>query len=174
MKEREERAIDAFERSEQVRGLQGSYKKRLNLTLKKAGAALAFAKAPQLEADVSHLLAMALQSGHYSKELNPLVKFGSYIDKSTDLLCEDAKGDPLLVEVELSLPRLFAHGHPVASYDLVVVWDLGNMSDGDIKNAYWGDDSGQVAITLKPNSKGGWQLKWGTHIKQVIVLSEFL
>ena len=65
---------------------------------------------------------MMVQAGHWQSDLDPIVKLGQYIDDSTDILVEDASQVPLLAEVELRLPNLFKHKHPMTSYDLVVVW----------------------------------------------------
>ena len=174
MREDEEKAIDAIRRTKEAERLKNEYVQHDPLKLTGTDVKIAFAKAPRNEADVSHLLAMLVQSGAYVKKLSPILRFGSYIDKSTDLLCEDAKGDALLVEVEKTLPNLFKHGHPISSYDVVVVWDLGGMKNEDSRQADWGDKGAAVNVTLLGNRETGWRLKWGTYQKRLIVLEDFV
>ncbi len=173
MREAEEREIAAIEKTQQSTRLKTEYIRREALVVRRDGASLQFAKSPQNEADVSHLLAMLVQSGLYVDQLKPISKFGSYIDQATDLLCEDASGKPLLVEIERALPALFRHGHPVASYDMVVVWELGGMGDGDTQSAYWGDNGTPVTVKLT-GGPSNWKLSWGTRTRPLIVISEFL
>ena len=59
------------------------------------------------------------------------------------------------------------------SYDLVVVWDLGNMSNGSTQQAPWAAAGGQLAVTLL-QLPGGWELRWGVQKRKLIVLSEIL
>jgi hypothetical protein len=173
MREAEEREVASIEKTQQSAKLKSDYVRLDSLVPMRTGAKIQFAKLPQTEADVSHLLAMVVQSEQYQDELQPIARFGSYIDKATDLLCEDAAGKPLLVEVERTLPSLFRHGHPVASYDVVVVWELGGMSDGDTQTAYWGDNGTPVSVKLI-GGPSSWKLSWGTRSKRLIVLSDFV
>jgi hypothetical protein len=129
---------------------------------------------PEKEADVSHLFAMMVQSGNYDDQIRPVKKLGRYIDDSTDLICEDSAGEPLLVEIEMSLPNLFRHGHPMTSYDVVVVWERGGIKVRESRMAPWGAGGGTVSVTLKSAGSGGWVLTWGTHEKPLLVLSEIL
>jgi hypothetical protein len=174
MRDSEDRAIDAIKRAKEAVALKREYVGQESLTIAREGVSIAFAKAPRNEADVSHLLAMLVQSGAFVSDLAPIARFGSYIDKSTDLLCETNEGAALLVEVERSLPNLFKHGHPIASYDAVVVWDLGGMKNEDSRSADWGDAGAAVNVTLLGSREHGWRLKWGTRSKALIVLSDFV
>jgi hypothetical protein len=117
---------------------------------------------------------MMVQSGIWAAQLGPIAKFGQYIDASTDMLVEDTNGDVLLVEVETQLGNLFRHRHPMNSYDLVVVWTLGTLTAGTTQKAPWGTNSAEVDVTLQQDAHGGWELKWGTHHKPVIVLEQIL
>jgi hypothetical protein len=174
MREAEDKQIDAIKKAKEAVALKSEYSRHEALLLSREDVSIAFAKTPRNEADVSHLLAMLVQSGSFQSELGPIAKFGSYIDKSTDLLCENRNGEPLLVEVEKSLPNLFKHGHPISSYDAVVVWDLGGMKSEDSRSADWGDAGGTVNVTLLGTRGSGWRLKWGTKHKPLIVLSDFV
>ena len=105
----------------------------------------------------------------------PIARFGQYIDASTDILVEDSSQTPLLVEVESTLPNLFRHQHPINSYDLVVVWDLGGMVDGFSRVAPWGNNGAALSVTLTSTSHPKqWHLRWGNHTRRVLVLSEIL
>jgi hypothetical protein len=175
MKRAEEAAIEAIKKTQQASELKGAYSTAANIAGAKEGVDLRFVKAPRREADISHLLAMMVQSGAWADELAPISRFGQYIDSSTDVLVEDEHGDAFLVEIELQLPNLFRHRHPMNSYDLVVVWELGGLTNGSTYNAPWGLNGSEVPVTLI--SGGGahdWHLRWGTHNRRVIVLSEIL
>lgn len=174
MKDSEEAAIDALKRTKQAADLKASYASLPDVAVVKTGASLAFVKQPKKEADVSHLLAMMVQSGDWKKELAPIERFGQYIDASTDILVEDASANVLLVEVETKLANLFKHQHPMSSYDLVAVWSLGTMTSGSVNTAPWGTNSAVVPVSLNQNANGGWELKWGTHVKPVLVLENML
>lgn len=174
MKSHEDGAIEAAKKTKQAAELKAKYAGLTDVRATKPAAELAFVKEPKKEADVSHLLAMMVQSGSWVSELTPIVKFGQYIDVSTDILAEDGEGSVLLVEVEYQLSSLFKHQHPMSSYDVVVVWSLGGMTHGAAQNAPWGANGANVAVTLLKKTGGGWELKWGTHNKPVIVLSEVL
>jgi hypothetical protein len=173
MKEAEEAGIEAARKTKQAAHLKSQYSATTDVTVTKKGVALAYVKRPENEASVSHLLAMMVQSGSWTSELDPVARFGQYIDASTDVLVEDAAGNVLLVEIETQLPNLFKHQHPMSSYDLVVVWSLGGMTNGTSRNAPWGTNSATVPVTLLTAGRG-WELKWGTHAKPVIVLEEIL
>jgi Histidine kinase-, DNA gyrase B-, and HSP90-like ATPase len=174
MKDAEEAAIEAVQKTNQAAGLKAGYSTSPNVVVTKSGASLAFVKQPKKEADVSHLLAMMVQSSDWKSELSPIERFGQYIDASTDVLVEDASGTVLLVEIESQLYNLFRHQHPMNSYDLVVVWSLGGMTSGTSHNAPWGTNSSMLPVVLNQNSAGGWELKWGVHTKPVIVLEDVL
>lgn len=174
MKDAEEAAIEAVRKTNQAAGLKAGYANSADVLVTKPNASLAFVKKPKKEADVSHLLAMMVQSGAWSGELAPIAKFGQYIDASTDVLVEKATGEVLLVEIETQLSNLFKHQHPMNSYDMVVVWTLGGMSSGTSQNAPWGTNSAVVPVTLLQNAAHGWELKWGTHSRPVIVLEDIL
>ena len=168
-------AIDARRKTEAAKQLKADYASLSQLPLSKKGAELAFVKEPIKEADVSHLFAMMIQSGHYSQELAPLMRFGRYIDDSTDIICEVSGGSEWLVEVERRLPSLFNHKHPMTSYEAVVVWELGGMKNGDSQVAPWGTGGGNVSIALIHNTGDNtWQLRWGTKHIPVYVLSDML
>ncbi|MFJ2757473.1 ATP-binding protein [Nocardioides sp. NPDC087217] len=174
MKDAEDAAIEAVRRTKQAADLKAGYSTSSNVAVTKPGASLAFVKQPRKEADVSHLLAMMVQSGDWKAELSPIERFGQYIDASTDVLVEDASGKVLLLEIESQLFNLFRHRHPMNSYDLVVVWSLGGMSSGTSHTAPWGTNSSMVPVVLNQNAMGGWELKWGTHTRRVIVLEDIL
>jgi hypothetical protein len=174
MKDSEDAAIEAVKKTNQAATLKTSYSSANDISVRKSGANLAFVKEPKKEADVSHLLAMMVQSGFWSSELDPIAKFGQYIDASTDVLVEDATGKVLLVEIESQLSNLFQHQHPMNSYDLVVVWSLGGLAGGSSRSAPWGMNSAILQVMLVQGAAGGWLLKWGTHSKPVIVLSEII
>ena len=97
------------------------------------------------------------------------------VDASTDVLVEDANGNALLAEIELRLPNLFSHQHPMSSYDLVIVWELGGLSNGDSRTVPCGTNGAVLPVTLLygPAPKQ-WLLKWGTVSKSVIVLKDVL
>lgn len=173
MKEAEEAGIEAAKKSNQAALLKSQYSEAADVTVTKKDAALAYVKSPNNEASVSHLLAMMVQSGDWATELDPITRFGSYIDASTDVLVEDAAGSVLLLEIETQLSNLFKHQHPMSSYDLVVVWSLGGMTNGTNRTAPWGTNGAVVTVTLLKAGRG-WELKWGTHAKRVIVLEEVL
>lgn len=173
MKEAEDAGIEAAKKTKQAAQLKSKYSAATDVTVSKSGVTLAYVKRPENEASVSHLLAMMVQSSAWAAELDPVARFGQYIDASTDVLVEDASGNVMLVEIETQLPSLFKHQHPMSSYDLVVVWSLGGMTNGTSRTAPWGTNSTSVPVTLL-NTGGGWELKWGTHTKQVIVLEEIL
>jgi hypothetical protein len=174
MKTAEDGAIEATKKTKQAAELKAAYSGLSNVKVTKNGATLSFVKEPRKEADVSHLLAMMVQSGNWMSDLSPIAKFGQYIDASTDILAEDGAGSVLLVEVESQLRNLFRHQHPMNSYDVVVVWSLGGMSNGSTQTAPWGTNGANVAVTLLQTAAGGWELRWGTHARTVIVLSEIL
>lgn len=174
MKADEEASIDSVKKTKQAATLKAGYSSADPLAISKGGASLAFVKQPRKEADVSHLLAMMLQSGQWVPELAPIAKFGQYIDASTDVLAEDSSGTVLLLEIETQLGNLFRHKHPMNSYDVVVVWTLGGMTNGTSQNAPWGNNGANVPVTLVSTASGGWALKWGTHQKPVIVLDKVL
>lgn len=174
MKANEDAAIDAIKRTNEASALKTGYVNAPGVTITKEGASLEFVKEPKKEADVSHLLAMMVQSGYWAEELAPISKFGQYIDASTDILVEDSSGTALLVEVETRLDNLFRHQHPMTSYDLVVVWSLGRMSNLMSREAPWGVNNSVVSVILQETASGGWELKWGTNSRPVIVLSEIL
>lgn len=174
MREEEDSAIIAARKTTEATQLKAAYAGGANVAVTKHGASLAFVKVPKKEADVSHLLAMMVQAGAWASELAPIAKIGQYINVSTDLLAEDASGGVLLVEVELQLPNLFKHQHPMGSYDAVVVWSLGNLADGDGQVAPWGINGANVTVKLKATAQGGWELQWGTIKKPVIVLQEII
>ncbi|WP_192826514.1 ATP-binding protein [Janibacter melonis] len=174
MKDGEEGAIEAVRKTKQAAALKAGYSTSLDVVVAKSGASLAYVKQPKKEADVSHLLAMMVQSGDWKTELSPIDRFGQYIDASTDVLVEDTTGKVLLVEVDTLLANLFKHQHPMNSYDLVVVWSLGTMTLGTSQNAPWGTNGSQVPVALIQNASGGWELKWGTNTRPVIVLENIL
>lgn len=173
MRKEEKAATDSVIATERATEQKDKYKSATDLSSKVAKAALKYTKVPQKEADVSHLLAMMVQSGKYNDVLEPIAKFGQYIDSSTDTIMEDATGKAFLVEIEYVLPNLFYHRHPMGSYELVVTWSLGGLGDGDKKTAPWGTDGTSVEVTLKKGADG-WFLKWGTHTRRVIVLEEII
>ncbi len=173
MKKDEEAAITAAKKTAAAAALKSAYSTAPNIVLTKQ-VDLRFCKVPKKEADVSHLFAMMVQSGDWASRLDPITKFGQYIDDSTDVLVEDSAGQPLLVEIERALSNLFLHKHPMDSYELVVVWTLGGMGNGSSQMAPWGATGGQVAVTLLLGQDGNWNLKWGTHNKRVIELSTIL
>lgn len=174
MKDAEEAAIDAVKKTNQAADLKAAYATSPDVAVTKASSSLAFVKQPKKETDVSHLLAMMVQSGDWETELAPIKRFGQYIDASTDVLVEDSAGNVLLVEIESQLANLFRHRHPMNSYDAVVVWTLGTMTAGTSQNAPWGTNSSQVPVTLISNATGGWELKWGTNIRPIIVLEHII
>ena len=63
MKAEEDVAIEAIKKTNQAAALKASYSTAKDVTVTKAKATLAFVKDPKKEADVSHLLAMMVQSG---------------------------------------------------------------------------------------------------------------
>lgn len=175
MKDAEDGAIEAHRRTAAAAALKAGYATSPAITATKPGASVRFVKLPKKEADVSHLLAMMVEAGHWDAELSPITKFGQYIDDSTDILVEDSDQTPLLVEVELRLPNLFRHKHPMASYDLVVVWELGGLANGSTETAPWGSNGTDVVVTLVSDPVlGTHHVKWGTHLKPVLVLRDIL
>jgi len=170
----EDARIESHKRTVSVQNLKAGYAATAPLVTQKSSGLL-FVKEPTKEADVSHIFAMALQSGHYNTELDPIARIGRYVDDSTDVLAESGTGATLLVEVEKELPNVFRHKHPLQSYDVVVVWSLGGMSVGDTKQAPWGSGGRNVPVMLqKDAATNHYVLKWGTHSKRVIVLREFV
>jgi len=175
MKRDEEAATQAVKKTQASNQLKAAYATVPLIAVTKPGASLRFSKRPQKEADVSHLLAMMVQSGDWQTELDPIVRFGQYIDDSTDILVEDATQAALLVEVELSLTNLFRHKHPMNSYDLVVVWDLGTMTNGSSSTAPWGNNGSAVSVALLQGLQtADWHLRWGNTTKRVIVLEQVI
>jgi hypothetical protein len=174
MKQTEELAIQSVKRTKEATALKATYASSPNVAIRTQGATIQFVKQPRREADVSHLLAMMVQSGIWVAQLSPIAKFGQYIDASTDVLVEDVNGNVLLVEIETQLGNLFRHRHPMNSYDLVAVWTLGTLTAGTTQKAPWGTNSAEVDVTLQQDAHGGWELKWGTHHKRVIVLEQIL
>ncbi|WP_460444667.1 ATP-binding protein [Angustibacter aerolatus] len=174
MKRAEEAGIESIKKTNEAASLKSAYVTSPNVKIAKSAASLAFVKQPRKEADVSHLLAMMVQSGHWKAELDPIDKFGQYINASTDVLVEDAAGTVLLVEIETQLANLFRHQHPMNSYDMVVVWSLGTMTSGTSQNAPWGTNSSMVSVALNQNATNGWELKWGVHSRPVLVLENIL
>jgi hypothetical protein len=175
MKDEEDAATSAIRKTRSSTALKAGYAGLDSLPSSTGTSSVLFAKIPKKEADVSHLLAMMVQTGAFAADLAPIAGLGLYIDDSTDLLVEDASGAPLLVEVEMSLPNLFRHGHPLNSYDVVVVWNLGGMGNGSSKQAPWGTNAQNLTVTLLSGPAAhSWHLKWGTMKKSVIVLSELL
>lgn len=167
----EKAALESVRKTAAAERLKATYSQLAEMPPAKNGAALRFIKAPRKEADVSHLLAMLVQSGEWNEELRPIASFGQYIDDSTDIIAEDHDGLPMLLEVETELPNLFKHRHPMSSYEIVVVWNLGGMTNGTTKQAPWGTNGAEVSVTLLEAHDGSWSLKWGTHSKKVVVLS---
>jgi len=174
MLEDEDAQIESHDRTVSVNSLKAGYATMPGLVTQKSSG-LCFVKEPTKEADVSHVFAMALQSGQYNNELAPITKIGRYVDDSTDILAEDANGATLLVEVEKELPNVFRHKHPLQSYDVVVVWSLGGMSVNDTRQAPWGPGGRNVVVMLQTDATTNqYVLKWGTQSKRVIVLKDFL
>lgn len=172
MKDDESTAIEAARKTAASASLKAAYDSSPDITPRRSDVDLLFVKLPRREADVSHLLAMMVQSGQWKEELAPIARFGQYIDDSTDVLVEDDQKAPLLAEIELSLPNLFRHKHPMNSYDLVIVWDLGGMSNGTVRMAPWGLNASTLAVSLLSGTHPHeWHLRWGTHSRRIIVLS---
>jgi hypothetical protein len=48
------------------------------------------------------------------------------------------------------------------------------LGNGSSQNAPWGNNSSSVPVTLLSTAAGGWELKWGTNTRPVIVLSSIL
>ena len=171
LRDAEDAAIDAVKKAAQAENLKSEYGSTEDLIHRPEG--LLFVKTPRKEADTSHLFAMMVQSGLFRSGLAPVARFGQYIDASTDVLVETEDDRVLLVEVETKLGSLFQHGHPLDSYDLVVVWTLGNLEEGDDQKIPWGQAGEMVTATLK-RGPNGWFLKWGTENRPILVLSEIL
>jgi len=175
MRNDEQAAIEAIRKTKAASALKTDYANAPGIAYNVNGRQVKFVKTPRKEADVSHLLAMMVEAGHWATELDPISKFGQYIDASTDALVEDSLGQPRLLEIELSLPNLFRHQHPMNSYDFVVVWDLGGMANGSQQRAPWGNNGATVNVVLLHDATTRqWSLKWGTHNKRVLVLQEIL
>ncbi len=174
-RELEEAQIDAHRRSAEMTKMKSQFRNRDSLrdTFKRCN--LEFSKVPNCEADVSHLLAMMIQSGDFKSALKPIERFGSYVDKATDLICEDSAGKKvLLVEVETELKKLFLHEHPMDSFEAVVVWTLGDLKSGYSGNLRFVGHKEPFLVHLQGDAVDGWRLKWGTHLKPVLVLSDIL
>lgn len=175
MRDNEQAAIQSIRKTQNAAQLKVDYASSPGIAFAPGQPALNFVKTPKKEADVSHLMAMMVEAGHWAAELDPIAKFGQYIDDSTDAIVEDSKGIARLVEIEISLPNLFRHQHPMSSYDLVAVWSLGGMANGSQQKAPWGLNGSSVTVVLLQDAATGtWSLKWGTHTRRVIVLSEIL
>jgi Histidine kinase-, DNA gyrase B-, and HSP90-like ATPase len=175
MRDDEQAAIESIRKTQNAAKLKTDYASSPGIVFPAGRPAVKFVKSPKKEADVSHLLAMMVEAGHWASELAPIAKFGQYIDDSTDVIVEDANGTPQLVEIETSLPNLFRHQHPMSSYDLVAVWSLGGMTNGTQQKAPWGQNGSSVTVVLLQDSTTKqWSLKWGTHTRRVIVLTEIL
>lgn len=175
MRNDEQAAIASIRKTQSAETLKADYVNAAPILFAPGGPTVKFVKAPKKEADVSHLLAMMVEAGHWFGELDSIAKFGQYIDDSTDVIVEDVTGNARLVEIEMSLPNLFKHQHPMTSYDLVAVWSVGGMSNGSQQKAPWGQNGNFVNVVLLQDTvTSHWSLKWGTHTKKVLVLSEIL
>jgi hypothetical protein len=173
MKRAEIAAVEAARKTAEAQTLKGDYPNLPTLLFPHSGASLAYGKQPENEAGVSHIFAMMVESGKWATDIDPIVKFGQFIDASTDVLVERADGTVMLVEIEFELGNLFRHRHPLNSYDAVVVWSVGRMRNGEQRTAPWGDSGSDVLVTLN-KAATGWELKWGTNSRQLLVLEEML
>ena len=174
MKDAEDSAIKAKEKAARAKELKDSYPTLTDVAVTKSEANLQFVKKPLRESDVSHLLAMMVQSGAWTDQLSPISKFGQYIDASTDVIVENSNRQALLLEIETKLANLFKHRHPLDSFNLVVVWTLDQFEENDTASAPWGANGTNVTVTLRKDKDDRWQLKWGGHERTVIVLEEIL
>ena len=123
---------------------------------------------PRNEYSTALMLSSMLESGNYDDQLSPIVTIAQHIDKATDMIVINSDNEPLLVEIEYRLENLFAHGHALDSYDLVVVWTAGDAAAGDDWNTVDG-----VRVTLR-GVPGNWTLRFGRTSKPLIILSEIL
>jgi hypothetical protein len=78
-------------------------------------------KKPNNEAQVAMMYAYLL--GTDKNDYLGNLKLGHYSDKSTtDLICQNQKGENVLVELEYKLSNLFIHGHAYQTFDAVICW----------------------------------------------------
>lgn len=81
-------------------------------------------KIPDNEGQVAILLA-SLLSNYNKKYIKYLVSIAHYsLQSTTDLICTDKNGEPLLVEIEFLLSNLFKHEHPFKTFDCIVCWKV--------------------------------------------------
>ena len=114
------------------------------------------------------MLTSMLEFGNYDEQLSPIVSVAQHIDKATDMIVLNDENEPLLAEMEYRLANLFSHGHALHSYDLVVVWTVGDAAAGDDWNTVNG-----VRVSLR-GGPGNWSLRFGPTNKPLIILSEIL
>jgi hypothetical protein len=166
--------IKAADRLADAQNNLANYGHLSNLVATNAGANLNYVKIPSKEVDVSHIIAAMFQDGNYVTDFDPLTRFGKFIDGATDAIFEDARGTAKLVEIEFSLRNLFNHGHPITSFDSVMVWTLGGLLLNHVQSLPWGAGGGNVNVTLTKDARGRWILTWAGYSKRLYVIEEFI
>ena len=114
-------------------------------------------KMPTNEAQVISILTAMIATGIITD-----FRIGEYSSRSsTDIIAEMQDGSLELMEVEYCLSRLFAHGHPIDSFDTVVCWEL------DLPDNYSRVLDGKH-LTVKKNSNEVY-LQYGVNKKIKII-----
>ncbi|MBK1811649.1 ATP-binding protein [Clostridium sp. YIM B02505] len=82
-------------------------------------------KIPDNESQVALLLAALLSNDRFKQYINYIESIAHYSQYSTtDLICIDNEGKPILVEMEFLLSNIFRHDHPYETFDYIVCWKI--------------------------------------------------
>lgn len=82
-------------------------------------------KVPQSEYEVALLFASILsneKTKHLLKDIMNIISYSSR--RTTDVICTSCNEEIILVEIERKLSNIFAHKHPVDTYDCVICWKI--------------------------------------------------
>ncbi|WP_026881456.1 ATP-binding protein [Clostridium akagii] len=126
-------------------------------------------KIPDNEAQVALVLASILSNKNYKKHIKHIDSIAHYSNQSTtDLICINREGVPLLVEIEFLLGNIFRHDHPYETFDCIVCWKV----DIEINERKRLVDGTELKLICEEEK---WLLKFGTDkIIPIIELSSII
>ncbi|GKU27552.1 hypothetical protein CFOLD11_43790 [Clostridium folliculivorans] len=82
-------------------------------------------KVPDNESQVALLLTSLLSNNKFKQHIKYIDSIAHYSQHSTtDLICINNEGNPLLVEMEFLLSNIFKHDHPYETFDCIVCWKI--------------------------------------------------
>ncbi|WP_160670542.1 ATP-binding protein [Clostridium sp. C8-1-8] len=82
-------------------------------------------KIPDNESQVALLLTALLSNNKFKQHIKYIDSIAHYSQHSTtDLICINNDGNPLLVEMEFMLSNIFKHDHPYETFDCIVCWKI--------------------------------------------------